>query len=278
MPTFWANHTQTQREFMQLKVFKALWGDAEGRANSDDFRRIRAAGYDGIEWAMPETGPETWRAWCEEHQLEYIAMIFADDAASFAKQLRAAAAYEPVRVTAHDGRDKMTFDAGCQYWREVLKAEADIGIPVAHETHRHRLLFSPWSTAAYLNEFPELRLCADFSHWCCVCESLLRDMPEWVELACSRAIHVHGRVGWEESAQVADPRAPEVQHYVERHEELWDRIREHHQSAGAATLTFTPEYGPPGYMPALPFTRQPITNLWDICLWSAERIRARWGA
>jgi hypothetical protein len=261
---------------MKLKVFKSLWGDAENAATLADFQRIKAAGYDGIEWAVPPVEPATWQEWSGRAGLEYVAMVFPAEAGAVASELRNAAAYGPVKITIHSGRDKMTFDEGCEFLRAALKAEEEIGIPVAHETHRHRLLYSPWATVRYLNEFPALKLCADFSHWCCVCESLLKDMEEWVTQACRRAVHIHARVGWEEGPQVADPRAPEVRHYVERHEEWWDRIRAVHQAGGASDLTITPEYGPPGYMPALPYTRQPIVNLWEVCLWAADRIRARW--
>ena len=42
---------------MQLKVYKALWGDAEARATRDDLQRIRAAGYDGVEFGVPAAEP-----------------------------------------------------------------------------------------------------------------------------------------------------------------------------------------------------------------------------
>ncbi len=261
---------------MRLKVYKSLWGDAEARATREDLRRIKAAGYDGVEFGVPDAEPAAWRDWCGEFGLDFIGMVFPMDVGEIAPALGRIAAYGPSKVTMHSGRDKMTFEEGCQFLRAALAAEEEIGIPVAHETHRHRLFFAPWTTVRYLDEFPALKLCADFSHWCCVCESLLQDMEEWVTQACRRAIHIHGRVGWEEGPQVADPRAPEVAHYVARHEELWDRIHDAHRAAGAATLTFTPEYGPPGYMPTLPYTRQPIANLWEVCLWGAERIRRRW--
>ncbi len=261
---------------MKLEIYKSLWGDAESAAGQADLKRIKSAGYDGIEWSVPAAEPAAWQDWCAGAGLKYVAMVFPPDAGDVAGELRKAAAYGPVQITMHSGRDKMSFEEGSRFIRTALEAEADLGVPVAHETHRHRLFYAPWSTARYLAEFPALKLCADFSHWCCVCESLLKDMEEWVSLACSRAIHIHGRVGWEEGPQVADPRAPEVRHYVERHEEWWDRIRAARRAAGAETLSFTPEYGPPGYMPALPYTGQPIANLRDICLWAAGRIRARW--
>jgi len=40
-------------------------------------------------------------------------------------------------------------------------------------------------------------------------------------------------------------------------------------------MTFTPEFGPPTYMPALPYTRQPVADLWDICMYMTQQFRAR---
>ena len=36
-------------------------------------------------------------------------------------------------------------------------------------------------------------------------------------------------------------------------------------------MTFTPEFGPPGYMPTLPYTKQPVADLWELNAWMARR-------
>lgn len=261
---------------MQIKMIKTLWGYTEGATGAAELARVKAAGFDGLEWAVPQMEPQRWKDLLAEHGLIYCAQIFAFTAEEFIAQLKDAVQYGPTIISAHDGRDKMTFDEGKRYFGEVLQAEADHGVTVAHETHRHRLLFTPWSTAQYLQEFEQLRLCADFSHWCVVCESLLKDMEDWVTLACERTEHVHARVGWEEGPQVSDPRAPEYRHYLERHEEWWDRIIEHRKKQFAELTTVDPEFGPPGYMPSQPYTQQPIVSLWDVHLWMAQRLRKRW--
>lgn len=262
---------------MEIKVFKALWGMEEGPTMEDKFRLIREAGYDGLECPKPAEEPAAWVERCARHGLEYIGMVFADEAAALGEQVRALLPYRPVRVNAHTGRDKMAFDDGCALLREALRIEADAGLPIAHETHRRRMFFAPWATAAYLREFPTLRLCADFSHWCVVCESMMEDMEDLLEPACSQAIHIHGRVGYEEGPQVPDPRAPEYLRHLERHETWWDAIRRARAEGDGPALTFTPEFGPPHYMHTLPYTGQPVANLWDICRWVADRERARWG-
>ncbi len=261
---------------MRIKYIKTLWGSGPEQVSSDLLRRIKAVGFDGVEAAIPDMAPARWGDLLAEAGLDYVGMVFASTAREFTAAARKAAAFSPLLINAHDGRDKMTFGEGRAYFREVLAVEQDLPTPVAHETHRHRLFYTPWSTADYLREFPTLRICADFSHWCCVCESMLRDVEEMVMLACERAIHIHGRVGWEEGPQVADPRAPEYHDRLERHEEWWDRIVELRRRDGVDLLTFDPEFGPPGYMPAHPYTRMPIVDLWEVHEWMVRRERERW--
>jgi hypothetical protein len=111
---------------------------------------------------------------------------------------------------------------------------------------------------------PDLKLAADFSHWCCVHESLLEDQEPALASAIQRSFHLHARVGHPEGPQVSDPRAPEWQPAVEAHLAWWQRIVDHRRRDGAELLTVCPEFGPPDYMPTLPYTRQPVADLWEL--------------
>ena len=94
---------------------------------------------------------------------------------SFEMQLDMSLKLEPVLVNSHSSRDVMSIDEQRQFFREALDMEAQTGIAVAHETHRSRALSTPWRTAQLLQEFKTLKINADFSHWCCVSESLLAE-------------------------------------------------------------------------------------------------------
>jgi hypothetical protein len=171
----------------------------------------------------------------------------------------------------------MTREQGCAYFEEALRVEKTIGIPVGHETHRGRIFFSPWDTAFYLRQFPDLKIVADFSHWVNVCERLPEDQAEAVELANRRAMHVHGRVGFEQGPQVPEPSAPGYAAHLAWHETQWQRIKQYQQQNGVEEFTFTPEYGPPGYLHTLPHTNVPVADLWQVCLWGAQRARQQLG-
>jgi hypothetical protein len=125
-----------------------------------------------------------------------------------------------------------------------------------------------------LDALPGLRLTADFSHWCCVHESLLEDQEDTVQKAIDASGHIHARVGHAEGPQVTHPGAPEWKDAVAAHVGWWKRIASRHQREGASQLTVCPEFGPVPYMPTLPWTRQPVADLWEITMYMKDFLNA----
>jgi hypothetical protein len=263
---------------MKLMVFRALWGMTGPMANQ--IERIAAAGYDGVEGAPPdpdEMPRADFMRRVEEHRLALILGAQVDSRDQLEPTLKRLADFGPIKLDLHSGRDCMSHDEGCAYFEEALKLEQAIGVPVGHETHRGRMFFTPWDTAFYLREFGSLRIVADYSHWVNVCERLPDDQAEALDLANRRALHIHGRVGYEEGPQVPDPAAQEYADHLIWHEKQWKQIRHFHEERGEAILTFAPEYGPPRYLHTLPHTDVPVADLWRVCLWGAERARRQLG-
>jgi sugar phosphate isomerase/epimerase len=260
---------------MRLDVFKALWG-MEGPLESQ-LERIAAAGYAGAELLVP--GPEDlerMRRALAATGLEAIPLIitWTGDPEAFRREVDRALALSPRQITSHSASDAMSHAEGVEFLGRALEVERGVGVPIAHETHRGHLLGTPWQTAAILRELPALRIAADYSHWVVVAERLLEDREEDLALANAAALHVHARVGHPEGPQVNDPRAPENTRFVERHETWWRDIIRRQAEAGAERATVTPEYGPPPYLPTIPRTGEPVADLWDVCLWGADRMRA----
>ncbi|MDZ4764836.1 MAG: TIM barrel protein [Chloroflexota bacterium] len=258
---------------MELHVFRALWG-MTGSFQAQ-IEAIADAGYDGVEGFMSASDLDAaaYSALVASHHLKLIMAAQIDTVEQLAPMLTALAAYQPIKIGIHPGRDSMSRDEGARFFEEALRIEQQIGVPVSHETHRGRLFYTPWDTAYYLKQFPELKVVADYSHWVNVCERLPDDQAAALELANQRAFHIHGRVGYEESPQVPDPAAPEYAGHLAWFERHWTQIADARHAAGDTALTFTPEYGPPPYLQTLPYTRQPLSNLWDVCLWGADRAR-----
>lgn len=266
---------------MKLEMFRHLWGIEEPWERS--FPRIRQTDlYAGIETRLPPAGEEArFEDLLAEHSLAFIPMIFtagtcwSEHVKSFADQLEAALRFAPPCVTSHSGADGFSQADSIAFFKEAVRMERELGVSVGHETHRGRVLFNPWITARVLDEVQGVQLCADFSHWVCVCERLLDAEKDIMQLATERVIHIHSRVGYEEGPQVPDPRAPEYAGHLRCHEEWWDMVWESQGKRGVKVSRMTPEFGPPRYLHTLPYTEQPVANLWDICNWQAQRQHER---
>ena len=95
--------------------------------------------------------------------------------------------------------------------------------------------------------------------------------------AIAHTWHIHARVGFAEAPQVNDPRAPEWQTALDAHLDWWQRIVDARRADGAPLVTIATEFGPPNYLPVLPYTRQPVANLWEINCWMMRLLRERFG-
>lgn len=267
---------------MEILYFRAMWG-MEQPSLEANLRQISAAGFDGVEMGAPADAADrrALRALLDELGLALVVQQWtrgdtpAEHADSFETQYRAAADLAPLLVNSQSGRDTYTLADNLLVIDRGQQLEAELGVPVTHEVHRGRLTFCTATTLALLDARPEVRLTADFSHWCCVHESLLADQDAAVQRAIEHAYHIHARVGYAEGPQVNDPRAPEWAAAVDAHVAWWQRIVDHQRALGREQMTICPEFGPPGYMPTLPFTRQPVTSLWEVNLAMRDLLRER---
>jgi sugar phosphate isomerase/epimerase len=267
---------------MKLRWICTFWG-MEGLATSEKVRRAKAAGFDGVECGVPVDPKERreLRTLLDDAGLDLVAQQWtagADAAAharSFEEQYRRAPEMRPLLVNSHTGRDIFSLKQNVEIFAAVSKLEKELGIPVAHEVHRGRVTFSTLSTMALLDAVPDVRLTADFSHWCCVHESLLEDQEQSVKRAIAQTLHVHARVGHAEAPQVTDPRAAEWEKEVAAHAAWWQSIVDTRKSKGAEALTICPEFGPPRYMATLPGTATPVADQWAINAWMKDFLRDR---
>ena len=116
----------------------------------------------------------------------------------------------------------------------------------------------------YVEKFPELELVGDFSHFCVVSESLLQNQQEILNKIKPHVSHIHARIGYSQGPQVNDPFAPEWANHMQIFDGWWNEIINLKKDAGWQEFNITPEFGPDPYMPAMPFTLQPLGNQWEI--------------
>jgi hypothetical protein len=268
-------------EGMRLAIYRSLWG-YPGPVDVAA-RQIAEASYDGIEAVLPAPGPER-SALAEALRAEdlgYIPLLLVEGSTP-AEQLGAARALieeamslGPDRIVMHAGRDWWPMATSTGFYEDLVAMEAEIGIEIAHETHRSRPLATPWATAQLLEAVPPLRLCGDFSHWVVVCDRLLEDQEEALRAAARRTVHLHTRVGTAESPQVFDPSDPIVGEQLAAFERWWDLVWAAQVENGVAVSTMTPEYGPPPYQPLMADEAELPASLAAACDWQAERARSR---
>ena len=267
-----------------LKIMGTSWG-FDG--NTDAFcAKAKAAGYDGIEmwWTTDAKDRDELFTALKKHGLDIGFLVgsgntdFAKNLAEFSKNLEAATSqttHKPLYINCHSGKDYFNSEQ-CQAFFDVTKkVSAASGISIYHETHRGRILYSAPIARQYMEKNPDLQVTCDLSHWCCVHESLLADQPEAVNLAIARAGHIHVRVGHAEGPQVNDPRAPEWANAVKTHFDWWDKMVAQRRKAGKQVTILT-EFGPPDYMPTLPYTRQTVANQWEINAYMMKVLRERY--
>ena len=188
--------------------------------------------------------------------------------------IEAALPFKSIMINTLAGSDAWSFADKVKFLADALPLEQEFGIPIAFETHRSRPTFHPWVTRDLLMELPDLQLTCDFSHWCAVTERLVMDEEaELLDLVARRARHIHARVGYDQGPQVPDPRAPEYADAVEAHVRCWQQILKTQSMMGRASFTFTPEFGPDGYLQSEPFTRKPAADLSEVNHWMLRHLR-----
>jgi len=267
-----------------LKIFGTNWGFT---GNTDAFcAAIKKEGYDGLEIWWPGTKEKRNELLaalkkysldvgflCGSGEKEYAAHLDI-----FKKQIDAATTefeQKPLYINCHSGKDFFTYEQNKAFIDHTTATTAKSGIPIYHETHRGRMLFAAHIARNFMEKNPDLRLTLDISHWCNVHESLLQDQQETVKLALSRTGHIHSRIGHEEGPQVNDPRAPEWEATVKAHLAWWDAVVEQKVKNGG-TLTVLTEFGPPHYLPTVPFTNQPLADQWAINVHMMHLFRKRY--
>jgi len=275
----------TMNAGFQLKVLATNWG-FEG--SLDEYcAKAKKEGYDGIEIWWPtdnKSAQDELFGALKKYQLDVgflcgASQVSPQEHLDFFKKMIDAAAKQkiqtPLYINCHSGRDHFGFDVNKKFVEHTIALSKETGITICHETHRSRIMFAAHVAKEYIQKYPELKLTFDVSHWCNVHESLLTDQKETVDMALERVEHIHARIGHPEGPQVNDPRAPEWDEAMKAHFAWWDKVIERKKKNGERMTVLT-EFGPPTYMPTLPYTQQPLANQWDINVHMMKLLRKRY--
>ena len=274
----------TMQANFELKLLQTDWGF---KGTVDEYcTLVKKEGYNGIEtwWPMDNARKDALFAALAKHGLE-LGLLVGGHEAAFDKHLQSfklmcgqAArnkGQRPLYINCHSGRDFFPFEENQAFIDFTTDLSKETGILILHETHRSRMLFAAPAARQFIQKNPELRITFDVSHWTNVHNSLLDDQQANIDLTLSRVDHIHARIGHPDGPQVNDPRAPEWQDCLKAHLAWWDKVVERKKLQGGR-LTIITEFGPPDYMPALPYTRQPLGDQWGINVHMMQLLRKRY--
>jgi sugar phosphate isomerase/epimerase len=269
----------------ELKILASNWGF---NGTLEQYcAKVKQEGYDGIEiwWPTEKKDQDALFAALKGNALEVGFLTAGHEGnyeahfETFKNMVDAAAnntVQQPLYINCHSGRDYFTYEQGKAFIDHTTALSKSTGLKICHETHRSRLMYSAPIARHYLETIAELRFTFDVSHWCNVHESLLSDQQETVDLVLARVDHVHARIGHPEGPQVNDPRAPEWDDAMKAHFAWWDKIVDIKKQKGDR-LTILTEFGPPTYMPTLPYTQEPLADQWAINVHMKDLLRKRYG-
>jgi sugar phosphate isomerase/epimerase len=269
---------------VRLLFFCTRWGQEHVPWN-DFCKKVKDAGYDGVETSLPLDHKETAVILNEldKFNLKLIGVQwdtatagFNEHVQAYALRLRSAAAANPIFITSHTGKDFFSFEQNEQLLNLAQKISEETGVKIVHETHRGKFSFAAHITNAYLLKIPWLQLTLDISHWFAVAESYLTDQAAAVDLALLHTAHIHARIGYANGPQVNDPRSLEWAGVLNTHLALWDRVIDIQKNRGAKQFTFTTEFGPFPYMQLQPFTGTPIADQWEINEYMLNMLKNRY--
>jgi hypothetical protein len=270
---------------MKILFFCTNWG-SELLPFEKFIFNAKEAGYDGIEMSLPLNDQKLKDKII--YSIQYAGLLFIGQhwetvttdfdlhKKEYLNRLKNLIDGNPVFINSQTGRDIFNYRQNLELIKIALRFSIESGIPIFHETHRGKFSFAAHITKVFLEKNPQLRISADFSHWCNVAESLLDDQQEAINLAISRADHIHARVGFSQGSQIPDPRAPEWDNELNRHLGWWDKILKRAYNEKKNIFTITPEFGPFPYMTILPHSKQPISDQWEINSFMMKLLKERY--
>lgn len=257
---------------MKLSFFYPHWGSSYLPWNKFLFL-VKDNNYEGVEIGIPfdKSKKEEIIKLVKAHNLKFIAQHWETKETNFKKhkekykrRLYDLTETEPLFINSHTGLDFFSFSENVELLELAHRIEQETKVIISHETHRSRFSFAAHICHNFLNELPFLKLTSDFSHWCCVAESMLENQSAAVKKAIEHTYHIHARVGSSQSAQVIDPRVNTYKTELNQFLNWWKLMIQNAKNLNKSSIAITPEYGPFPYTSLHPITEKPLANQWEV--------------
>lgn len=271
-----------------LEVFQSLWamerrvpGQPE-RPMEENFRMAAEAGYHGlcIDPAVDEIDDmQALKPLYKSYDLKCMVNAFPHTVEEMQPLLDLAVEMEAVLVNVIGQVMPLTVAEGVPVISRWMADAAWAGVPLLFETHRDCTLNDLHYTLQLMEKVPDMRLCADLSHYVIDREMRLPlrdDDREAMQAILERSDCFQGRVSNAEQVQVPIG-FPQHQAWVAQFREWWAegmrmwRLR----SDENATLVFLCELGPPPYA-ITDAEGKELSDRWQEALQIREWVEAAW--
>ena len=244
----------------KLEIYQSLWGmglrspHVPERTPEESFAMVAEAGFDGmcIDPSAAEI-PEmrALHRLYRKFELGSLVNAFPYSEDDMQPLLEFAKDFDACMVNVISGVMPIRPEDAVPVVRRWMQEAEDRNMPLLFETHRDGLLNDMYFTLQLMDLVPEMRLCADLSHFV-VDRELRAPVPErdreYISSILDRSDCFQGRVASREQVQVAI-NFPQHQEWVEIFKGWWkEGMRAwRHRNADDATLVFLCELGPPPY-------------------------------
>ncbi len=244
----------------KLEVFQSLWAmelrrpGIPERSMEENFRMAAEAGYHGlcIDPAVHEI-----EAFLElkplyrEYGLKCMVNAFPATVAELPPLLELANELEASLVNVIGQVMPLTVEEGIPVIRQWMSDAAQAGLPLLFETHRDCTLNDLYYTLQLIEAVPQMRLCADLSHYVIDREMRLplgETDREYMHRILERSDCFQGRIANREQVQVQID-FPQHRDWVRQFRDWWAEGigMWRRRNDGDATLIFLCELGPPPY-------------------------------
>ena len=244
----------------KLKVYQSLWGmelrspHVPERSNEEKFRRVAEAGFDGmcIDPSADEI-PEQRKLGdlYREYDLGCMVNAFPATEDDMVPLLDFALEMNACMVNVISGVMPLRPEDAVPVVQRWMQEAADRDMPLLFETHRDGLLNDMYYTLLLMDLVPEMRLCADLSHF--VVDREMRNPiterdQQYMSSILNRSDCFQGRIANREQVQI-QINFPQHQEWVETFKSWWREGMQAWRARNAddAELVFLCELGPPPY-------------------------------
>jgi hypothetical protein len=272
----------------KLEIYQSLWGmelrspHVPERTVEESFAMAAEAGFDGmcIDPSVPEIPDmQALQPLYEKHQLGCMVNAFPNHENDMQPLLGLARDFDACMVNVISGVMPIKPEEAVPVVRRWMNEAEDIGMPLLFETHRDGLLNDMYFTLQLMDLVPDMRFCADLSHFV-VDRELRAPVPErdqkYIESILDRSDCFQGRVASREQVQVAI-NFPQHQEWVEIFKGWWKfGMREWRcRNPDDATLVFLCELGPPPYA-ITDGNQRELSDRWEESLQIRDWVRDIW--